>query len=305
MIIRILQVIAVTIVVTIVSSGILLSIWPELASMTQGSLETVSDQFKAKTNKSSGTMSDLPARSKPPEKPKRLAVHSYEKASQYSLKLWELMKATTGHIDSTKFPSESNNKSTPVQPAILELSGWAGHSSLGMRFGQIIFSMCGTIVGSTVIDNDRPDVAKNVHVNLLRSGWYARIDIAHLPTCADNKLRAWGLALTGKILWPLNGMAVIKQKHRPANKTSDVQANLNLLHPDRVAPPRLRKIKIKSARVNLRRCASTSCNIVGKIKGGEHRGYIVERHAEWALLQLNAGAGWMARHLFTDLPADQ
>jgi len=205
------------------------------------------------------------------------------------------MTAKTGHIDSVKQPAAA--------PSMIKLSGWAGHSTLGMRFGHIVFSLCGKVVGSTAINFDRRDVAKNVHINLLRSGWNARLSSNHLPTCSNTELRAWGLAPTGKILWPLNDSATIQVPKQKSATVPDIPPNIRPntepLHPSRVNSPQLRNITIKPNRANLRQCASTSCKIVGKIKGGTHKGYLVEMQKEWALLQLNAGAGWMARRLFT------
>ena len=145
----------------------------------------------------------------------------------------------------------------------------------------------------------------------MRSGWKAQLYIGHLPTCATPALRAWGLAPTGKILWPLNGDGTRKQFSKEfgkdlIKKQQDKSGDLikittrdKPLHPSRVITPKLLAVIIKSNRVNLRRCANTSCKIVGKINGGKHLGYIVEEQGQWALLQLNAGAGWMARRLFS------
>ncbi|MGA0393929.1 MAG: hypothetical protein ACO3MW_07720, partial [Rhodospirillales bacterium] len=187
----------------------------------------------------------------------------------------------------------------------MELSGWAGHAALGMRFAAVLFSACGQVIGHTTVNSDRSDVAKNIHVNLLQSGWRARLDIKHLPACPKAKLRAWGLAPTGNILWPLNGKADLRKTPRHPPTTEQIKFKGDVLHPSRVTAPQLHKFEIRASRANLRRCADTSCKIVGKINRGTHAGYIVEQHDEWALLQLKDGAGWMASHLFTVTSANE
>ena len=300
MFIRIFQFLALSVVIVLVTGGLILAIWPEMASITYKSIKAMSNFQVAKEKSPPRATSPLPARPpKTKKSSKPIIVDSYDALAHHPLSQWALKTVTAGHIDIIKQPANDEAQKSAALPSIIALSGWAGHSSLGMRFGHIIFSMCDKVVGSTPIDTNRPDVAKNVHVNLLRSGWSSRLNVSHLPTCANATLRAWGLAPKGKILWPLNGKVVVNKKHREDKIPVNIQANKTPLHPSRANIPRLQKIKIKPKRANLRRCASTSCKIVGKIKGGTHNGYIVEMYDQWALIQLNTGAGWMARRLFS------
>ncbi len=314
MFIRLFQILAAIIVAVFITGGGFLAIWPESAPVIRDSLKTTFNFLFQRDNPSTGVSIPFKKRQqKPPPtssaalKPKSIVVDSYLKTSQHPLKQWALMSGKAGYIDTVKHPGQPSTQAPTHKPSIIELSGWAGHTARGMRFAHIVFSMCNNVIGSTEVDVDRPDVAKNVHINLMRSGWRARLYVGHLPTCAPANLRAWGLASTGNILWPLNENAAVgklvgtqREKLAPAFKiiTSDKP-----LHPSRVIMPKLQAVTIKSRRVNLRRCASTSCKIVGKIKGGKHLGYIVEKQDQWALIQLNASAGWMASRLFSVSPA--
>lgn len=190
MIIRILQVLAVGFVIAIISSGILLLIHPEYASFLDNEPETHVSTHQPKLRPPKAPVIE--------EQQQPVTVQSYDLKDRHLLELWSLMSIPAGHIDTVKYSKS---------PSTMELSGWAGHAALGMRFAYILFSACGQIIGHTVVNLVRPDVAKNVHDNLLQSGWRARLGVEDLPSCPKAALQAWGLAPTGNILWPLNGKA--------------------------------------------------------------------------------------------------
>ncbi len=56
--------------------------------------------------------------------------------------------------------------------------------------------------------------------------------------------------------------------------------------------------------VNLRRCGSTKCKIVGKVEGVAVSEFVVEKRQGWSLLEMKDQSGWMADGLFRVSPAN-
>lgn len=125
-----------------------------------------------------------------------VVVDSYDAAAIHSLNGWSVMSGTYGFIDSVTIDGERSiplNSRALTNDDVLVVTGWAGHSGLGMSMPDVLFVMCGQVVGSVRVGNPRPDVAKAVHPYLDRSGWQARLSVAHMPRCGETTLTAFGL----------------------------------------------------------------------------------------------------------------
>ncbi len=238
---------------------------------------------------------------KPAPPPVSVMVSSYPPQGFHPLSGWSAQKTISGFIDVFSITSVSDKASEGdliKNGDVIEISGWAGHTALGMRFYHVFFSVCGKIVGGAPVNGKRPDVAEKVHPNLSISGWWARLYAGQLPRCENPVLKGWGLAPVGTMLWPLGGDMDI-----PLPAQSEVP-DVSIVHaeqpidPKNVKQPKPVKIVITARKVNLRKCASTECKIVGKVTGGKLQAIIIEKSDKWSLLQFEGVSGWLANRLF-------
>jgi hypothetical protein len=223
--------------------------------------------------------------------PREVAVDS--RADGYGFDAIPVAALSVGWIDGAR---------TAEDGAVLAVSGWAGDPGLGLRIPYVGVGACGTIVASVKVDLPRPDVRQNVHPNLERAGWQARIFAAHLPDCADRRLEAYAFLPGGRALARLESAASIPDGLGAANAYAAMPAAL--VRPADLESPAMLRVRVNAARTTLRRCAGDPCAETASLARGEHRVTLLEKRDGWALIHVQGSerAGWLAETGFEPLP---
>ncbi len=258
---------------------------------------------KAQPQKDTPPVADpAPSNKTPSDPPPLVPVNSLEPENTYPLDRWSPMKIPAGYIDAVMIGGTPPAR-LAIRPLnnddVLQVTGWAGHRDLGMRMKSVLFSLCGKVVGGAEVAGSRPDVADIVHPNLGRSGWTAWLAVAHLPRCGQATLNAWGVAPFGTLLWPLVGDFSLALPAKPSQPPKAFTTWFRPPTPDRAAQPNLVTVKVRARVVNLRKCGSTACDVVGKIGKGEHKAFLVETVKDWSLIQFEEKSGWLAERLIS------
>lgn len=274
-------------------------------------IEPAEPQAKAPAKPVSPTNAEAPVtrprqaaivESPPPPVTKPTLVNSHDPILAYQIDLWARQDYTVGHIDSAGIDGATPQPldTRRLKPDdVLSLSGWAGHPRFGLQMQNILFTLCDLVIGAADISSDRPDVAANVHPNLGRSGWSARLAVAHFPDCDKPILRAWAVASTGILAWPLIGAMPLKLPAPPRQPTGNYVSTVPPVTPEGADPPRIWTFAVRAKVVNLRQCGDTKCAIVGKILTGTHKAFFSDRAGDWVLLQFSDATGWVAERLLT------
>lgn len=227
-----------------------------------------------------------------------LFVDSYPVASQLKLEAWESFDFSMGHFDVLTVEKVPHSAGKDGQIAILVAQGWAGETQLGMRLQDVFLSMCGLVIARANILQDRPDVARAVHPNLLRSGWQARIYPGDLPSCASRQMSAWSI-VPGNPARLMRLNTTHEVPGLPLEPIGDLRVSAQSdLDPGTYPTPLPTSIRIDSRRVNLRRCGGTDCEIVGQVDRGEYSAVLIEDTEEWTLTTLNNLYGWIFKDLY-------
>jgi hypothetical protein len=217
----------------------------------------------------------------------------------YALDTWQRARGAAGKVESVTLTTEEPLPSHALNDAdVIEISGWAGDSDLGARAAFVAIAICGRVIATPAVDLQRPDIARGVHPNLGRSGWRARVAIAHVPRCADAKLEI--LAPMGPFPFavPLDGAPALTLA--AGGTTPALRGPAAPLRRAPTVAPEPRRLTVQgTGNVNLRRCASTECSVLGALRAGVHQAIVVENTAEWLLVAVpTAGAsGWIAKRV--------
>lgn len=227
-----------------------------------------------------------------------LFVDSYPVSSQIPLDTWESLQLPMGHFDVLAAESISHPAGRDGQTTILVARGWTGETQMGMRLQDVFLSMCGLIIARANVVQDRPDVARIVHPNLLRSGWVARIYPGDLPACEDPAMSAWAIVPGNparlarlKVTHNVPGMDFHPIGDLRISSQSDVTS-------ETYPSPEPTEISITVRRANMRRCASTECDIVGKVDGGDYTAALIEDTGAWTLATIDNNYGWIFNELY-------
>lgn len=242
----------------------------------------------------------------PAPSPLPIAVASVPAAETYALADWTEAKTPSGFLDGVTLEGASLDPEKSrllVGEDVLTATGWAGDRALGIRFPKVLLAMCGRIVAAADVGLDRPDVAKAVHPNLAKSGWSARLLVGHLPRCAGATLAAWAVAPFGKVVFPLAGaVALDLPPARPLDPALTVETHPLPRPADMSDAAKPVKIVARS-KVNMRRCGSTRCKVVGQLAPGTHIAGLLDRADGWALVVTQDQAtGWLAERVVTIEP---
>jgi hypothetical protein len=226
-----------------------------------------------------------------------LPVDSYATAHIHPLAEWQPRKGVFGFIDTVQIEGQKSRTFdwTPVNNNdVLIITGWAGVKEFGLRMRHVLFSVCDNVVGSVEVDGARPDIAKKIHPNLVRSGWSAHLAIRHLPRCAGAKINAWGVGPKGAVIWPINREIELTYDQTIPEKAKFIAHTTPLRAANR--PPYTRnQLRVTAKILNLRRCPSGKCEIVQKLKAGRYQGLVLESGKQWSLIAVNDAAGWVAK----------
>ncbi len=217
----------------------------------------------------------------------------------YALDTWQRARGAAGKIESIALTTEEPLPARALNDGdVIEMSGWAGDSDLGARAAFVAIAICGRVIATPAVDLQRPDIARDVHPNLGRSGWRARVAIAHVPRCADAKLEI--LAPMGPFPFavPLDGARTLTLA--AGGTTPSLRGPAAPLRRAPTAAPEPRRLTVQgTGNINLRRCASTECSVLGALRAGVHQAIVVENAADWLLVAVpTAGAsGWIAKRV--------
>lgn len=231
----------------------------------------------------------------PPNARPPVQVDSLSAEDHYDILKWNAVAYQSGNVDVVRTANGIVPKDGGLAVSrgdYVILSGWAGHRAYGIRFQNVLFSMCGKVVGRTAVEAARPDVASAVHRNLTISGWSAKLAADHLPRCKNQELQTWGVAPIGYSIFPLTGTTVLSFAETAAGATGSYRTRASLLTPERNGKAVLKKIIVRAAALRLRKCGDTGCDVVGRMQAGQHNGFVLETAGGWTLFQVGEAVGW-------------
>lgn len=226
-------------------------------------------------------------------------VDSFPPDSQLTIQEWRGIEGSAGHFDRLDRLVATGFPESDISPNdILMARGWAGDLGLGLRLNDVVLERCGRIVARAQVTLARPDVAKAVHPNLLRSGWEAQLFAGDLPSCGDDNLSAWAV-IPGSpaLLIPLVGQHAVNVAGFTAIDVPHVSAQ-TVIRPDAYPAPPEASFQILAAVANMRRCGSTKCAVVSKVTRGTHSGVLLENNGSWSLLAFGDRQGWLFNDLY-------
>lgn len=227
-------------------------------------------------------------------------VDSYAEPHVHPLSEWQARRGIFGFIDTVQIEGAQPRTYnwTPVNNNnVLVITGWAGVKEFGMQMTHVLLSVCDNVVGSVKVDSSRPDIAEQIHPNLLRAGWSARLAVNHLPRCANARINAWGLGRRGAVIWPVSREVKLTFDDSVPPKVKFSPNSSPLRAGNRPSYTR-RRIQITARMLNLRRCGNRNCKVVAKLKTGNYMGLILQRKKLWSLVALQENAGWLANRYF-------
>lgn len=232
--------------------------------------------------------------------PRRVVVSSYSSGQPYPLSEWVLGQALSGFIDSSRVNGVGFDPANGPPPLtgtdVIEVSGWTGDVSIGIRYPFVVISTCGQAIAHAAVNKERPDVAKTVHGNLGESGWRATIAASDLPVCENRALRAWGVAPGDrKLILPLNGRVAIGGEAVARDDTVTFVPSSLVLKPDDMAPLATEKLTVVAKVLNMRRCGDADCAVTGRLEKGVWNVIKVDDKDDWLLVALPDRAGWVSK----------
>ncbi|MEX2616672.1 MAG: hypothetical protein WD767_11295 [Alphaproteobacteria bacterium] len=243
---------------------------------------------------------DAGASKQPEQAPAVMLVGSYGQEQSYPIDEWTLGTAPSGFIDSASVNGRALGPEAGMPPLrgrdVLELSGWAGDVSIGLRYPYVLISACGRILAHAAVNLQRPDVANAVHENLRLSGWRVTIAAAHLPQCKGGALRAWGVAPGDrKLLLPLNRHVALSDTAIELDRDARFAAAEPPLHAADMPPIAPVILNVRAKVLNMRRCAKAECAVTGQLAQGTWNVLELGGTVDWMLVALPGRAGWISR----------
>lgn len=249
----------------------------------------------------SGTKPAEPVATDTVEQRRTVLVDSYPAEAQGDVADWRQLDANTGYLDVAIVQDVGRRlaeRDTVWARDVLVVSGWAGDTWLGMHLHDVVLTMCGKIVARGQVNGPRPDVAKAVHRNLERSGWRITVLAADLPDC-DSPILGASAVVPGQIpaLVALNGSLQLTVVGRGGDMPDRASQQPDIT-PQTYEKPRPVQVEITGSRVNMRRCGSTACEVVGQVDEGEYPAFVVGKDGDWSLLLVGDRSGWVYDPLF-------
>lgn len=235
-----------------------------------------------------------------PEPPAEIVtVNSYPPDALYPLESWQVVNDPAGFIDWIMVDGEIQPLDEPVSVSpgqVVEIGGWAGHRLLGMRFAEVLISVCEIVIAGAPVELERPDIAESIHPNLGNAGWEVTLFAGDIPACQGAEVRAWGRPPVGTTLRPIVG----SRKLRFVEPREGVEApNRSVAHvtpavlPEQAPSPASIRLERLVPEVALRRCADAACSVLSVTRQETFDAVVVERRGGWLLLQSAVGSGWV------------
>jgi hypothetical protein len=230
-----------------------------------------------------------------------IPVNSFSDDLATSIKDWELETVLSGNVDEILIDGEKAQKlgTRPLSNNdVLQIKGWAGNTALGMRMRHVLISMCQKVIAHAPVIDRRPDIAKKVHPNLVRSGWTAWVAVAHLPRCETAEIRFWAAGAVAPVLSPVNGWQRMDLPSVDTKPEKLFFTDGKPLKPENLPQPISVVLNIPGGKANLHRCADPDCRVIGTRAKGRHLAFIVDTAQDWALIQFRDTSGWLAQSSF-------
>ncbi len=239
------------------------------------------------------------------EAPPTVEVGSYAPGSDYPLAEWETINDPAGFVDWVTVNGELIGPDEVISAGpgdMIGIGGWAGHRLLGMRFPEVLFSICDTIIGGVPVNGIRGDIAESVHPNLLYSGWETRLFAADLPHCAKASLSVWGRPPAGVTLRPVIGPRRVDMIDGPMKRAVVVINTEPLVRPEFVRLEKPERIMVPPSGIALRQCAGEQCTVMANLVPGVLDAVFVEESDGWVLIQSAMGSGWIQAYKIGKTP---
>lgn len=205
---------------------------------------------------------------------------------QRDLAAWKVAAVGVGYIDGVWVSEQAGEVrlNRPIKTDdVLIARGWTGDPAFGVQASRVYLETCGTIFASSTPDRGRPDVAKLVHPNLVKSGWQVKFAAAHMPRCADPVIKAWSVFWQFDTLFPASNISAY-QWQEPDNTVASVTEGTTVSFGPPQEAPQVTPIEISGKQVNLRRCAGETCQVLTTIPGGKRDYFLVEQQSDWLLV---------------------
>lgn len=213
-----------------------------------------------------------------------LAVDSRGADETYPVWLWTPASSETdvGMIEESR-----------VADGVLQLSGWAGDLSLGLRMADVLVVACDRVIATVPVSEPREDIAQR-HPNLTPAGWSARVGLADLAPCPSPAVSVYGVARFGSVLFPMAGDigTIADAGHAPPEGIRLDRRETPLRTPERTDAP-VRVVTLNGDGLALRRCGQKQCAVIGRLPAGRQRLVILDSQSGWQLVASTGGeAGW-------------
>lgn len=237
--------------------------------------------------------------------PLAMKVQSYLPGQEYPLSDWEILDDPGGFVDAVFVNGELIGLDEIVDVRsgdVIHMTGWAGHRLLGMNFAEVLFSICGNVIGAASVSGMRSDIADSVHPNLQYSGWEADLYATDLPNCDDATIMVWGRPSVGWTLRPVLGERRIKYVESATTLPVNIIHEEPLVRPEDARIATTIRLSIHHDNTTLHMCARSDCDVTATLPQGALSAVIVEKSAGWVLLQSASGSGWTAVSEFRALP---
>lgn len=237
--------------------------------------------------------------------PRAVQVNSYPPGREYPLSEWQVVEDAGGFVDAVFINGELMGMDEVIQVKsgdVIHMTGWAGHRMLGMRFPEVLFSVCDKVIGGAAVTGTRSDVAESVHPNLMYSGWEADLFAADLPDCDETTISVWGRPPVGWTLRPVLGDWSFAFQASAEESSVTVIHEEPLVRPEDVKEAETYRLSIHHDSTALHQCADVRCDVVAKLSQGALNAVVVEELDGWVLLQSAKGSGWIIASSFRLLP---
>lgn len=216
-----------------------------------------------------------------------IPVNSYSNDLVTSIKGWQMEANFSGDVDEILIGDAEPVKlgTRPLtNDDVLQIKGWAGNVSLGMRMRHVVISMCKKIIGHAPVMYQLPDIAEKVHPNLVLSRWTAWIAVTHLPRCETTEIRFWALGAVAPVLNPILGgrRMDLPSDNSPSEKSFYTDGTP--LMRENTPKPKSIILSIPGGEANLHNCADPRCRVIGTRAKGRHLAFIAGRAQDWALV---------------------
>jgi hypothetical protein len=237
--------------------------------------------------------------------PRAVQVNSYPPGREYALSQWQVVDDPGGFVDAVFVNGELIGMDEIIMVStgdVIHLTGWAGHRLLGMRFPEVLFSVCGSVIGGVAVTGERADIADSVHPNLMYSGWEANLFASDLPHCDEAAIAVWGRPPVGWTLRPVLGEWRFEVQTVADAPAMTVIHEEPLIRPEDASKADTLRLSIHHDKTALHQCANTTCDVLSYLPQGLLNAVIVEEFDGWVLLQSVKGSGWTVASAFRILP---